>query len=216
VGTTIGSVTAYIGKGVDVRDQLLRLLAQHSYERADCPKFKLASGVASDTYIDAKATTTLADAGPLIGAVYADLIPQEADSIGGLTMGADPIAYAVSAYFMYVKCCRLNSFVVRKAPKDHGKKRYIEGNPGKQVVIVDDVVTTGGSTIQAIQRCREAGITVLAVIVLVDREESDGLATIRTEAGADVPVRAIFTKSELEGVAKDVDTASARHRSATG
>ena len=184
-------------KGDDVRRELLALLVQHCYQHADYPKFKLASGVSSDTYIDCKATTCLPEAGRLIGEICADLVPPDAEAIGGLTMGADAVAYATSAYFLYVKGRRLNCFVVRKTPKDHGLNLFIEGTPGKRVVVVDDVVTTGGSTIQAIERCRDEGIEVVAVIVLVDREECDGLQAVQRAAGEDVPVQAIFKKSEL-------------------
>lgn len=178
--------------------ELMRLLLEHSYEHADYPKFKLSSGVLSDTYVNCKATTMLAKAAPLIGEACSEFIPPDAESIGGLTMGADAIAAGISAYLNYIKRRQLNCFVVRKTPKDHGKKLFIEGNPGRRVVVVDDVVTTGGSTITAIKRCRAENIEVLAVIVLVDREESNGLEAVRKEAGPDVPVHAIFRKAELE------------------
>jgi orotate phosphoribosyltransferase len=207
-----------------VRKALLALLAQHSYQRADEPIYPLSSGTVSDTYINCKATTTLAEAGCIIGEVCADLLPPQADAIGGLTMGADAIASAISAYCFYVKGRRLDTFVVRKTPKQHGLQLFVEGNPGKRVVVVDDVVTTGGSTIKAIERCRAEGIEVLSVIVLVDREESGGLAAVEAAAGHGVPVRAIFKKSEIEQfwlsrsasdvTHSDAHTASAAHRSA--
>jgi len=209
------------GKGDDVRRELLALLVQHSYRHADYPKFKLASGVSSDTYIDCKVTTCLPQAGRMIGEVCGDLIPPEAEAVGGLTMGADAIAYATSAYFLYMKGRLLNCFVVRKTPKDHGLNLCIEGAPGKRVVVVDDVVTTGGSTIQAIKRCRDEGIEVLAVIVLVDREEHSGLQAVQEVAGPNVPVHAIFKKSELEALflsqqAEHARTASAGHQATAG
>ena len=182
----------------------MRLLVEHSYQHADYPKFKLSSGGCSDTYINCKATTMLAEAGPLIGASCFNWIPENADAIGGLTMGADAIAAGISAYLNYVEHRRLNCFVVRKAVKEHGTKLSIEGNPGTRVVVVDDVVTTGGSTIEAIRRCRAENIEVVAVIVLVDREEGDGLKAVKTEAGSTVPVRAIFTKSDLEKARLDL------------
>lgn len=181
-----------------MRQELLALLVRHSYERADHPKYKLSSGVVSDAYINCKVTTMRAAAGPMIGQLCANLIPAQAEAVGGLTMGADAIASAISAHFSYVERRQLHWFVVRKTPKEHGLKLYVEGVPGKRVVVVDDVVTTGGSTIQAIQRCRDAGIEVLAVIVLIDREENDGLQAVQAAAGAGVPVHAIFKKSDLD------------------
>ena len=185
-------------RSTSARQLLLTMLVRHSYNRAEYPKYRLTSGGVSDTYINCRATTTLADAGPLIGELCASLVPAQAEGIGGMTMGADPIAYAVSAYCKYVKGVTLNSFVVRKTPKGHGLNLFVEGTPGKRVVVVDDVVTTGASTIQAIQRCRNEGIEVLAVIVLVDREEGGGLQAVQEAAGKDVPVHALFRKSELE------------------
>lgn len=197
-------------KGTDVRSELLRLLLEHSYEHAEYPKFKLSSGIFSDTYINCKTTTMLADAMPLIGEACCGLIPPDAEAIGGLTMGADAIAANIASYLLYAKQRRLNYFVVRKTPKEHGTKLFIEGNPGRHVVVVDDVVTTGGSTITAIQKCREANIEVLAVIVLVDREESNGLETVQKEVGESVPVHAIFRKSELERAWRTSQTSKAR------
>src|SRR5207244_521547 len=114
------------------------------------------------------------------------------------TMGADPIAQATAAY-----CTRLgralNAFSVRKEAKKHGLRKWIEGPaaPGATVAVVDDVVTTGGSTIEALQKCRQEGLAVAAVVVLVDRQEESGLDNITRAAGPGVPVMAIFTLAEL-------------------
>jgi orotate phosphoribosyltransferase len=204
-----------------VKQELLTWLVEHSYQRAESRQFKLSSGVRSDTYVNCKATTMCAEAGRMIGEICAPLIPAKAEGVGGLTMGADAIANAISAYCLYVKRRTLNSFVVRKTPKEHGLSLYIEGAPGKAVVVVDDVITTGGSTIQAIKRCREAGIQVLAVIVLVDREESGGMKAVKDAAGTGIPVHAIFKKSELERAHEIVHAdhsrqASTGHRAAAG
>jgi len=95
----------------------------------------------------------------------------------------------------------VNAFSVRKQPKDHGTRKWVEGcvAAGTKVVVIDDVVTTGGSTVKAIRRCREEGLEIVGVVVLVDREEENGMAAVRREAGDDVPVDAVFTRSDLEG-----------------
>jgi orotate phosphoribosyltransferase len=112
-------------------------------------------------------------------------------------MGADPIAISTAAASADGRALRW--FSVRKEAKEHGRKKLIEGDvtSGAKVVVVDDVVTSGGSTIQAIQKCRDGGLEVLQVLVLVDREEDGGIARIEGEAGAGVRVRAIFRKSEV-------------------
>jgi orotate phosphoribosyltransferase len=113
-------------------------------------------------------------------------------------MGADPIALATAAW-----CARhgraLNAFSVRKEPKTHGTRQWVEGcaGPGMAVAVVDDVATTGGSTIDAIKRCREEGLVVVAAVVLVDRQEENGLENIRRAAGPDTPVSAIVTLADL-------------------
>ncbi len=197
-----------------VRTRLLDLLAAHSYRSSDVPTFKLASGKLSRHYIDCKATTMRGDAKAFVGALFAPHIPESAQSVGGLTMGADPIASAVS-YFCTQQGRFLDSFAVRKEPKKHGLQKWIEGCAKRDthVVIVDDVVTTGGSTIDAIKKCREEGLIVDAVIVLVDRQEDGGVEAIRREAG--VPVVAIFTITEIEEHAH-ASQHSERPRSATG
>lgn len=177
-------------------DQLRDLLVRHSYRYSDEPIFKLASGRLSQFYVNCKTTTMRREAARLIAAAFDRFIPREAEGIGGLTMGADPIAYAVRDF----GTVPLDAFVVRKRPKEHGLKQAIEGplRPGMKVVVVDDVVTTGGSTIDAIRACREheLALQVVAVVVLVDREEDEGLEKIRREAGC--PVHAIFKVSELK------------------
>jgi len=178
-----------------VREQLLDLLVEYSYDYADQPKFRLSSGRESHFYIDCKPTTMRREGGAAIAAVIEPLIPPDAQAVGGLTMGADPIAYAIRD----LSHKQLDAFVVRKDRKQHGLGKLIEGpvKKGMRVVVVDDVVTTGGSTIKALAACRDENLIVVAVIVLVDREEDDGLASIRKAAGTHVPVQAVFTKSEL-------------------
>jgi orotate phosphoribosyltransferase len=178
------------------RATLLDLLVRHSYHRAPDDRFELSSGKRSNFYIDCKTTTMRGEAMPLVGRAVADLLPPTAEAVGGLTLGADAIAGA-TAFYCQTAGRPLDSFTVRKSAKQHGMMRYIEGCTGAHVVVLDDVVTTGGSTIEAIRRCREAGIEVVGVVALVDREEG-GMDAVRAEAGADVPVKAVFTRSELE------------------
>lgn len=185
------------------RDRLLDLLVARSFKHADAPTFRLASGKMSSFYVDCRATDMLGAAMPLVGEAIAALLPRDVDAIGGLTMGADPIACAV-AYYCSAHRRPLGMFSVRKALKQHGLGKWIEGcaSKGSRVVVVDDVVTTGGSTIDAIRRCREEGLVVRGVAVLVDRQEEGGMDAIRREAGPDVPVRAAFTVADLAARAK--------------
>ncbi|MCK6556891.1 orotate phosphoribosyltransferase [Candidatus Binatia bacterium] len=178
------------------RARLLELLVRWSYHRADDERFELTSGRKSNFYIDCKATTMRGEALPLIGLLVAERLPAGVDGIGGLTMGADAIALATAFWCATIQR-PLNAFTVRKTPKGHGMMKFIEGCPGVTVAVVDDVVTTGGSTIDAVQRCREAGIRVAAVVVLVDRQEG-GMDNVRAAAGPSVPVVSVFTRADLE------------------
>ena len=157
------------------RQELLRLLAKKSFRLGE---FKLASGGASDYYVDCRATTLDARGAQLTGQVLLDEIRTRcwaAQAIGGLTMGADPIVVAVA-----VTSGLLNGFLVRKAEKQHGTGQRIEGfrQKGARVIIVDDVCTTGGSTVQAIEAAREFGFEVVGVMCLVEREEAGGRVTL--------------------------------------
>ena len=155
------------------REQLRRLLAVRSLRRGD---FKLASGLTSDIYVDAKLTTLHGLAMPLVGRLFLDKMQQNQwtpQAIGGLILGADPIVSAV-AHQSVQAGAPIDAFLVRKDAKKHGLQKFIEGvhDPnGLRAVIVDDVCTTGGSTIEAIEKARSAGMTVLGAICLVDREQ---------------------------------------------
>src|SRR5690348_12831533 len=153
------------------RRELLRLLAAKSFRLGE---FKLSSGGVSDYYIDCRTTTLDAKGSKLTGQVFLEEIRArgwKAQAIGGLTMGADPIVVSVS-----VVSGEMDGFLVRKAEKQHGTGRRIEGfqQKGARVVIVDDVCTTGASTIQAIEAAREFGFEVVGVMCLVEREEAKG------------------------------------------
>ena len=153
-------------------------------------KVTLASGLESNFYVDMRRATLHHEAAPLIGHVMLDLLEEngfsvdEVDAVGGLTMGADPVATAM-LHATAARGLDLDAFVVRKAAKDHGMKRQIEGPSveGKRVVVLEDTSTTGGSPIQAVEALRAAGAQVLAVAVIVDRNTG---ARERIEA-ADLP-----------------------------
>ncbi|MFI5367370.1 MAG: orotate phosphoribosyltransferase [Candidatus Binatia bacterium] len=200
-----------------MRATLLDLLVTHSYKRAPDDRFELSSGKRSNFYIDCKTTTMRAAAMPLVGQAVAALLPSETESVGGLTLGADAIAGATAFYCQTIGR-HVDSFTVRKTAKSHGMMKFIEGCPGARVVVLDDVVTTGGSTIDAIRKCREAGIHVIGVVALVDREEG-GMEAVRAEAGAGIPVAAVFKRSELEAhwqsrQAMDAAAAKGQHTAA--
>jgi len=175
--------------------ELIDLLLDKSLKVADEPIFELASGKKSNLYIDCRKTTKNARGAYLIGNIIYDKISKlDVDAIGGLTMGADPVADAV-AYTSVLKGKLINSFSVRKKAKEHGLKRVIEGDVknGDRVVIVDDVATTGQSTIEAIENARAGGLHVVKVIILVDRQEGGRENIIKHN----VDFEAILTKQDL-------------------
>jgi orotate phosphoribosyltransferase len=212
---------------IDSRAALLDLIATLSFRLRD---FTLASGQRSDYYIDCRTTTLHAEGGRLAGLVLYDLISEhmpEAAAVGGLTMGADPLVSATSiasagALADYEdilaltgdldldidedpgpKPTLIHGFLVRKAEKTHGTGRQIEGflHAGAQVVIVDDVCTTGGSTITAIEATRKAGMVVAGVLCLVDREqggrENIERALAEVPAEKEIPFRSVFTATDV-------------------
>lgn len=183
-------------------DPLARILLERSYHRRRPPEepFVLASGKTSWHYFECQRTTSFAPALPLIGQAFFDRLLPGVAAAGGLTRGADPIADAI-AYYSATAGRPVQSFSVRKEPKDHGTGRWVEGSagPGDLVAIVDDVLTSGGSVIKALERCRAEGLVVAQVLVLVDRQEQDGLANVRRAAGPETPVEAIYRFSELAG-----------------
>ena len=175
------------------RQELLQLLARKSFRLGE---FKLSSGGTSDYYIDCRTTTLDARGAQLVGQVFLDAIRERgwnADAIGGLTMGADPIVVAVA-----VTSGNLNGFLVRKAEKQHGTGRRIEGfsEKGARVVIVDDVCTTGSSTVQAIEAAREYGFQVVGAMCLVEREDAHGRPKVE-KAAAPAKFVSIFTATDV-------------------
>ena len=153
--------------------KLKRLLIKKSFKYSEEPIFLLTSGLKSQFYIDCKMVTLFSKGQVLIGTIVYELVQNlNISGIGGLTLGADPIAQATTM-IAGQKGTDLISFVIRKEAKKHGLMKWIEGDvqSGDRIVIIDDVITTGGSTIQAIEKAEDAGLKVVKVISLVDREE---------------------------------------------
>jgi len=156
-----------------MKQELIELLYHKSFKYSHKPIFKLVSGKVSNFYINCKPTTLSARGMFLIGHLVFDVVKElKIDGIGGLTFGADPVAIA-TALISEFKKKPITAFSVRKTKKDHGIVRWIEGDvkPGDRVVIVDDVVTTGDSTIKSIERAIIEGLNVVKVVILVDRQE---------------------------------------------
>ena len=177
------------------KTELIDLLCRKSFQYSPEPVFKLVSGQMSSFYVNCKPTSLSPRGMFLIGHIVLEALTAEGlKGVGGLTFGADPIAVA-TAFASELEKRPLNAFSIRKAQKDHGIVKWIEGDigPGDRVAIIDDVATTGGSTIKAIERARSEGVTVAQTVILVDRQEG-GLDNIRQH----VPdVSAIITRDEL-------------------
>lgn len=177
------------------RARLGALLVERAYEAREVV---LASGRRSNFYIDCKQVTLSAEGHFLIGQLMRATIERvapEAQAVGGLTMGADPLASAVSLV-SFLAGRPLPAFLVRKEPKGHGTEQWLEGQgnlvPGMPVVILEDVITTGASTLRAIDRTRAAGLRVVHVVALVDREEGG-----RQAVEAEVPMTALFCREDF-------------------
>jgi orotate phosphoribosyltransferase len=187
------------------RQDLLRLLASKSFRLG---QFKLSSGATSDYYIDCRTTTLDAIGARLTGEVFTDEIRQrgwQPQAVGGLTMGADPIVVATA-----IVSGNLQGFLVRKAEKQHGTGQRIEGfrEKGARVVIVDDVCTTGASTLQAIEAARDFGFEIVGAMCLIEREEAKGRPNVEN-AVAPAPFISIFTAEDVraEHILQTDDTA---------
>ncbi len=156
-----------------MKNRLIQLIYEKAFRYSAEPTFKLVSGRMSNYYFNCKTVTFHPEGMYLIGNIIFEMIKHSGvKGIGGLTLGADPIADAV-AYTSYVQKKPIEAFVCRKTAKAHGTMQWIEGNvaAGDKVVVVDDVITTGNSTIEAITKAKEGGLEVIKVIALVDRQE---------------------------------------------
>lgn len=210
------------------RTALADLLATHSFRLGD---FLLASGQRSDYYIDCRVATLHAEGGRLAGIVLLDLIREHfptAKAVGGLTMGADPLvsniasasAWELADHSEFLELDPdedhgpeprlIHGFLVRKAEKAHGTARRLEGflEPGADVVIVDDVCTTGGSTITAVEATREAGMNVVGVLCLIDREQGGRQkieqALQQIEGDKKLPFIPVFTATDIRRAHYDI------------
>lgn len=178
-----------------MKQELIEIIYRKSFKYSKEPSFKLVSGKMSRFYVNCKPTTLSPRGMFLVGHLLFDAIKDLApDGIGGLTFGADPMAVA-TAFVSELKGKPINAFSIRKTQKDHGIIKWVEGDmtPGQRVVIIDDVATTGGSTIKAIVRAGSEGLDVVKAVILVDRQEG-GLENIRQHIH---DVTAIITRDEL-------------------
>jgi orotate phosphoribosyltransferase len=176
---------------------LHEILRRTSLQVRDQPVFRLASGKMSRCYVDCKQALSDPEARAVIGELmYERLAGISLDAVGGMELGAYPIATSVSDAIFRATGSKVRAFVVRKESKDHGIRGLIAGDvqPGDRTLVVDDVVTAGSSTIKAITAARQAGLVVERVIVLMDREEEDGRKNIEAQG---VAFQALTTLSEL-------------------
>lgn len=178
-----------------MKKRLSQLIYEKAFKYSEEPVFKLVSGRMSNYYFNCKSVTLHPEGMYLIGNIIYDMIKDSgAKGIGGLTLGADPIANAV-AYTSYLQKIPVEAFVIRKTAKHHGTMQWIEGNinAGDKVVIVDDVITTGKSTIEAIDRAKGAGLEIVRVIALVDRQEG-GKENIESQG---YKVESLITREDI-------------------
>ena len=199
------------------KERLIQILIEtKAFQFSPTPIFTLASGAKSDVYVDCRIALSYPEGRRAVGELMLERITSgfsgagsgaREDSVGGLLIGAFPIAIAVSDAAYRKDGSLVRVFVVRKEPKQHGMKKLIEGavQAGDRALIVDDVVTSGGSTIEAIRRSREFGLEVTRAIAIIDREEQDGRAKIEAEG---VAFDALCTLRDLRRAA-EARTASA-------
>jgi orotate phosphoribosyltransferase len=176
------------------RERLVKLMQRDALKRGT---FTLASGRTSHYYVDGRKLTLSAEGAAVIGAGVLALLAEEfeVDAVGGLTMGADPIVGATLALASAAGLSHLRGFLVRKEPKGHGTGKLVEGplEPGSTVAIVDDVATTGGSSLQAVEAVQAMGCKVAVVIAVLDRLEGAAAAF----AARGLPFRALLTIRDL-------------------
>lgn len=182
------------------RARLLRLLSELSWRKGPVT---LASGKVSDFYIDCKQTALNAEGAALIGQLTFEHVQTlrnqglRVDGVGGLTLGADPLAVATAVY-SFIKNDPVHAFIIRKDPKDHGTAVWVEGAKnvpsGSSVLILEDVVTSGGSGLKAIERARANGLVPIAIFALIDRQEGGRENLAKTG----LPFASLFSRSDFK------------------
>ena len=195
------------------KERLIQILIEtKAFQFSPTPIFTLASGAKSDVYVDCRVALSYPEARRAVGELmleraHASGAGAREAAVGGLLIGAFPIAIAVSDAAYRKDGSLIRVFVVRKEPKQYGLKKLIEGavSPGDHALIVEDAVTSGGSTIEAIRRSREFGLEVTRAIAIIDREEQEGRAKIEAEG---VAFEALCTLRDLRRAA-EARTASA-------
>lgn len=181
----------------DDRKRFLTILREKSYEKR---KVILSSGRESDFYIDCKQATLDAEGALLTGRLFCDMLERDGmpDAVGGITLGADPIVTAISLTSA-LRGNPIPAFIIRKEPKKHGTAQWLEGtknlSPGMNVAIVEDVVTTGASTLRAIERAQGFGLVVSRVLCIIDRNEGGA----ETVAEKGFRLESMFRREEIEG-----------------
>lgn len=189
---------------------LIEMILKNAYRYSIDPPFKLTSGNTSPYYFDCKQILLNPIGSILIGKLFyrhilKDFLNEKIEGIGGLTLGADPLSAAIS--FRCILNDRfVSQFIIRKEPKKHGTKNYIETilKPGAKVIIVDDVVTTGSSTIKAIERAKEFGFDVRGVMILIDRQEFNGIKNIQNIV-PDIKIISLVKREEVTSYAENTE-----------
>ncbi|MCP9880568.1 orotate phosphoribosyltransferase [Cyanobium sp. A1C-AMD] len=187
---------SFTASPAEMRLALLPLLASQAYRHGN---FTLASGRSSHHYVNCKPVSLSGTGLTLLGALMLEQVEAEARAVAGLTLGADPLVSAV-AMMAALEGRELNALIVRKEAKGHGTGAWLEGplpEPGSTITVLEDVVTTGGSSLKAVQQLREAGYTVNRVVTIVDRQE--GGVEAMTAAGLEL--RSLFLLDEVAATA---------------
>jgi orotate phosphoribosyltransferase len=189
----------------DARQALLRVLVRTAFNAAPEPIYRLASGAMSRYYVDCRMAMSHAEAREAVGELMADRIESgrfgEIDAVGGLVIGAYPVSIALADALYRRAGCAPRVFIVRKEAKKHGLGKFVEGDveKGMRAVVVDDVITSGGSTIQAIERARDWGLEIAGALAIVDRGESGGREAIEAVG---IPFESLLALSELAEAAR--------------
>jgi orotate phosphoribosyltransferase len=190
---------SFTASPAEMRLALLPLLASQAYRHGN---FTLASGRSSHHYVNCKPVSLSGTGLALLGALMLEQVEAEARAVAGLTLGADPLVSAVAMMAALVGQ-ELNALIVRKEAKGHGTGAWLEGplpEPGSTITVLEDVVTTGGSSLKAVQQLREAGYTVNRVVTIVDRQEGG----IEAMTAAGLELRSLFLLDEVAATAADL------------